>query len=179
MRAWKWEVTVVPFFGHHVNMSHFSNSYFCHLWMASFQHTLLLFLKDSSIPQFIVNIPMNKQETTTCNTTFLKRIPTLQTPWIGNPINFFARPSSSRSHRVEGVRPPSAESYEPNMRKPGSPSCKEKVQNLRDTILFFCQNIGHSHFIFPLLFFCFPTFFVSPGSVGNVGKQVWRSLVCG
>lgn len=76
------------FLGTFVNMSHFSKSYFCHLWVASFQHTLLLFLKDSSIPQFIVNIPMNKQETTTCNTTFLKRIPTLQTPWIGNPSTF-------------------------------------------------------------------------------------------
>lgn len=41
---------------------------------------IVVFLKDSSIPQFIVNIPMNKQETTTCNATFLKRIPNVPTP---------------------------------------------------------------------------------------------------
>ncbi len=72
-----------------------------------------------------------------------------------NSFLFGSRPSSSRSHRVEGVRPRSAASYEPNMCKPGSPSwtkspkCKRQyspVKTLALVISFFILKILYLFF---------------------------------
>ena len=155
-------------------MSHFSNSYFCHLWVASLEHTLLLFLKDSSIPQFIVNIPMNKQDTTTCNTAFQPfKHPELETHQLF--CEAFLKPKPPGGGRTTTERRELRAKYA-QTRKPKlqGKSPKSKRHNT-----FFSVKTLAILISFFLCFFCFPSFFVSPGSVGNVGKQVWRSLACG